>query len=87
MMKLDTVAVVTCSEHALLQWALGCYRAPRALRILNINVLVFPVTFTGALAFRSLLCTLVFFPFMSIVTEPLRLKLYALHSIPFFNLF
>lgn len=31
--------------------------------ILNINVLVFPVTFTEAFAFVSLLCTLVFFPF------------------------
>lgn len=70
-------------------WALGCYRAPCAANtssdpwILNINVLIFSVTFTGALAFGSLLCTLVFFPFTSIVTEPSWLKLCSLFQYVF----
>lgn len=56
-------------------WALGWYRTPCAVNssdpwILNINVLVFPVTFTGALTF-GLLCALQSsFPFTSIVTQP-----------------
>lgn len=37
--------------------------------ILNISVVVFPVTYTGALAMGSLLHTLVVFSSTSIVTE------------------
>jgi len=90
-MKLNR-GVVTYSELALLRWTLGCYRAPRAVNssgpwIWNRNVLVFLVSFTGALAFGSLLCPLVFFPLTAVVTEPSWLKLCALHSAPFFSLF